>query len=237
MLLTARIYRNYPYMIIIVIYNFRSFLISSLSSVVSFVLILGFAYNSINAQSEGYDSRRFQADIIIGANFSQLDGDGIAGFDKAGLKVGLDISYPLSETKGWTLGLYYDQRGSSTRLIRTNVFDQVISLQYVSMPISVYSKSWWYEDFDRHKIKVYGSLIPARLFLSSSDNPTFDNETDNFKKWDLSLLVGFSYAIGRKASIRLSGERSVLKIFNIPNSDESGLQSYQLNVSYAYSFN
>lgn len=200
------------------------------------VVVSASSIASTFGQSEGYD-RGFQADIILGANFSQLDGDGIAGFNKAGIKAGLDISYPTSQTKGWSLGLYLDQRGSSTRLIRTNVFDQFIALQYLSIPISVYSKSWYHEDINRYKIKVYGSVVPARLFSSSSDNPSFDNETDSFKKWDISLLVGVSYGIGPSASLRLSVERSVLKIYRIPNSSETGLQSYQLNFSYAYSLN
>ena len=220
-------------MIIIVIYLFRTFLSSTLLLAFSITLC---SLESASAQSDGSD-RRFQADVVIGANFSQLDGDGISGFNKAGIKAGFDISYPTSSTKGWTLGLYLDQRGSSTSLIRTNVYDQFISLQYISIPISLYSKSWYHDDTDRYKIKIFGSVIPARLFASSSDNPSFDNETDNFKKWDLSFLVGVSYGVGRKASLRLSGERSILKIYRIPNSTESGLQSYQLNLSYAYSLN
>ena len=218
-------------MIIIVIYLFRTF---STSRLLLTLLIIMSSIMSISAQSEDTD-RRFEADIVIGANFSQLDGDGIAGFNKAGIKAGLDINYPTSQTKGWTLGLYLDQRGSSTRLIRTNVFDQFISLQYLSIPISVYSKSWWQDDINRYKIKVHGSIVPARLFASSSDNPSFDNETDSFKKWDVSLLVGVSYGLGPRASLRLSAERSMLKIYRIPNSTETGLQSYQLNFSYAYS--
>ncbi len=218
-------------MIIIIIYLFRTFFSSTLLLV--FSLVLG-SFQGTSAQSDVTD-RRFQADVVIGVNFSQLDGDGIAGFNKAGIKAGLDISYPTSATKGWTLGLYFDQRGSSTSLIRTNVFDQFIALQYLSMPISLYSKSWYQDDIDRYKVKVFGSIIPARLFSSSSDNPTFDNDVDNFKKWDVSFQVGVSYGIGRNASVRLAAERSILKIFRIPNSTETGLQSYQLNLSYAYS--
>lgn len=218
-------------MIIIVIYLFRTFFSSTILLAFSISLC---SLQGTSAQADGSD-RRFQADIVIGSNFSQLDGDGIAGFNKAGIKAGLDISYPTSSTKGWTLGLYFDQRGSSTSLIRTNVFDQFIALQYLSIPISLYSKSWYQDDTDRYKVKIYGSIIPARLFASSSDNPTFDNDVDNFKKWDVSFQVGVSYGIGRKASVRLAAERSVLKIFRIPNSTETGLQSYQLNLSYAYS--
>ena len=220
-------------MIIIIIYLFRTFSTSTL--LLALVVNIG-AIQLGTAQSDG-PQRRFEADIVVGSNFSQLDGDGIAGFNKVGIKAGLDISYPTSETKGWSLGLYLDQRGSSTRLIRTNVFDQFIALQYLSIPISIYSKSWWHDETNRYKVKVYGSFVPARLFASSSDNPSFDNETDSFKKWDMSFLIGISYGIGPRASLRISAERSVLKIYRIPNSSETGLQSYQLNFSYAYNLN
>ena len=179
----------------------------------------------------------FQADVRIGANFSQLDGDGLSGFDRIGLGAGIDIAYATSVNTSLSLGIHFDQRGSSTGLFSPSSSSQHIHLNYVALPISYVFHQWWYEDYDRYKIRLRAIINPARLIGVSSSHAQFDNATQSFKRWDLSLGAAVAYAVGPRASLELSLERSVLKIFEIPNSQASALQSYWFSFSYLYRLN
>jgi hypothetical protein len=189
--------------------------------------------NSGYGQSQGYTDHQFKADLIMGLNFSQLDGDGLFGFDKLGLRGGIGISYPLSKSKTVGIAILYDQRGSRSRA-RVGSNREFINLNYISLPLMLSTYSWWQDGTDYYKIRLSGSITPARLISTSSSIPSFDQATDQFKRWDLSLGLGVDYAFGRRHSVEIRIDRSVLRIYNIPNSDEDALQSYFLHLAYHY---
>jgi len=229
----ALIYDNYLYIKITVIYN--GFL-STLTSI-RLILCLFSCYLFAHFSYSQNQIQGFQAGLRLGANFSQLDGDGLSGFDRIGLGVGLDITYPTSVNTSFSLGIHFDQRGSSTGLFSSNASSQHIHLNYVALPISYVFHQWWYQEYDRHKIRVKLIANPARLIGVSSSHVLFDNATDSFKRWDLSLGVAVAYAVGPRASLELGIQRGILKIFEIPNSQESALQSYWFSFSYLYTIN
>jgi len=152
---------------------------------------------------------------------------------KIGLRAGLNISRRLSSKRSVALGLLYDQRGSSTGII-SRAGGQFITLNYISLPVSMSFHSWWQDDLQRHRIRVRASVITARLVQTKSSHADFDNATDRFKKWDIGLGIGVAYATGARGEILLNLERSLLKIYNIPNTGSAGLQSYLVNVGYGY---
>jgi len=229
----ALIYDNYLYIKISVIYyrlsrDITRFILTSCCLGVSLFASEVIAQNI---------SRGFIAEIRLGTNFSQLDGDGLSGFNRIGLLAGFDIIYPTSVNNSLSLGMSYDQRGSSTGIFSPNSISQRIHLTYVSLPIAYSFHQWWYEEYDRYKIRVKGIITPSRLLSTNSSHAMFDNATDSFKRWDISLGVAASYAIGPRASIQLSLERSLLKIYRIPSSQEAALQSYWISIGYLYQLN
>ncbi len=229
----ALIYDNYLYIKITVIYNGFLSVVTSIRLLLCLFTCYLFAHISYSQnQTQG-----FQAELRVGANFAQLDGDGLSGFDRIGLDVGLDIAYPTSVNTSLTLGLHFDQRGSSTGLFSSSASSQFIHLNYVSFPISYVFHQWWYEEYNRHKIRVKAIINPARLIGINSSHVLFDNATESFKRWDLSLGAAAAYAVGPRASFELGIQRSILKIFEIPSSQESALQSYWFSFSYLYTIN
>ncbi len=200
-------------------------------------MLTGFLLSVIqlDAQNSSYQ-KGFNAELLFGLNFSQLDGDRLSGFNKAGIRTGLQIGVPVTERNDISLGILFDQRGSRNNIFGTG-FNQHISLDYISFPLSLSHKSWMFEDMNRYKIRVYGSIIPARLFKIRSSHPDFNNATEKFKKWDLSIAVRLAYAIGTRSSLQLRLERSILKMYSIPNSNITGLQSYLISVQVGYILN
>jgi len=229
----ALIYDNYLYIKISVIYYRHLPFLTQIRLAIWCIGISLFAQKAV-AQNI---PQGFLAELKLSANFSQLDGDGLSGFRRIGLNTGFDISMSTSVNTSWSLGLQYEQRGSSTGVFSPNASGQHIHLNYVSLPFSYSFHQWWYPEYDRYKIKVKGIFTPARLLSTSSSHASFDNATDRFKRWDISLGLAAAYALGPRASLQLTLERSILKIYQIPNRDDSALQSYWFSFGYLYALN
>ena len=224
-------YDKYLYININVIYYRYVRFLTIFSRSLCYLSVILFALN-LSAQNQ---KKGFSAELMIGANFSQLDGDGLNGFDRVGAKAGIDIAYPTSVNMDWALGIYYEQRGSSSGIFFSGVTSQFIHLNYVALPISLRYGHWWYQDYDRYKITVAPRLTPARLLTTKSSHASFDNATEQFKEWDVSIGIEAIYAIGRNSNISLSIDRSLLKIYEIPNTQLSALQSYWISIGYRHS--
>ncbi len=108
-------------------------------------------------------SQQFLGSIIAGANISQVDGDEVYGFRKAGIHVGAAVSLPLDKKHHWTatMELLYSQKGSYRKYYVSNMCDSCppdlninkevpcnskikykLQLDYVEIPLTVH-----YEDF------------------------------------------------------------------------------------------
>ena len=226
-------YDNYLYIKINVIYN-RISLIAKKICVLStyYSLIL---YPNINVGQNLPEG--FQAEVILAANFAQLDEDGINGFDNLGIRTGIDISLSTFVNSGLSTGIHYEQRGSSTGLFSNSTFAESISLSYISFPITYMIYDWWREEKQRHTIKYAVGVLPARLIAVNSTIDTFDDNRENYNNWDFSLHLGVHYAIAKRGNLRLSLQRSLFKIYNDPNSDNTFLRSYWITIGYSHLLN
>lgn len=85
------------------------------------------------------DAQFFKAEIIGGANLSQVDGDETFGFKKIGLTGGVGVVAPLG--KNWALSLetLYSQKGSKLRQQRVDSLDGSyrLSLGYAEVPVMI----------------------------------------------------------------------------------------------------
>ncbi len=194
--------------------------------VVSLFALFAASWGHIAAQGPS-----FKGSLVLGLNASQLEGDNLSGFDKAGLHGGLRVE--TGEATGWALELLYNQKGSRSKS-STNppVASQRLTLHYLSLPVYYYFSEWAYEDYHKFKINIGPSL--NRLFGVSSSNSFFDNATEDFSDWDLAISGGVQYNIGPYLGVAAHYERSIMKIYSLPNSDLRGLQSYLLNFRLIY---
>jgi len=72
------------------------------------LLLLAFLFIGISS----LQAQTFQASVLLGTNFSQIDGDELQGFHKVGLNGGIRVVAKLNDR--WRIGpeILYSQRGA-----------------------------------------------------------------------------------------------------------------------------
>jgi len=112
------------------------------------ILITAFGLKSYAQQDSeplfGHDSEKiFFGGIVVGLNTAQVDGDGFAGFHKAGLNIGGMVIWRFSKLIGLGVEMLYSQKGS--RAVQ-NLYDPYgggfgkykIDLNYAEVPVLLY---------------------------------------------------------------------------------------------------
>ena len=96
---------------------------------------------SLQAQIQhGKDDDAFQlidAGLILGANFSQIDGDYLAGFNKLGLNGGAIAQINFNSNWSLSFELSYAQKGSATRPDPDLLNTYKLVLNYAEIPIAI----------------------------------------------------------------------------------------------------
>jgi len=144
--------------------------------------------NSLQAQ------QLFRAGFVGGFNFTQIDGDDVAGFDKIGLNTGFLVEIGLDEYERWSavMEILYSQKGSRSTI--TNFFiDFKISMDYAEIPLYIR-----YHDWTGGLTFGAGALIGRSVkskFVESGIDQTDSYFGGEFppKKWELGFLVDVSY--------------------------------------------
>lgn len=159
-----------------------------------------------------FDDRIFYGSLNLGANFSQVDGDGFSGYHKVGIAGGGTVYVRPFKSPPWnllagSLGIGYAQKGSHEASIRETtlgpaIFRYRMHLQYVDVPLLLHL------------------LLPGRFHYSAgisysrliSSNETSEDiniirispELFPFRRSDWSGIAGFGLRI--RESLFLSGQ-------------------------------
>lgn len=141
-------------------------------------LILLFALTTISLGAQ-----TFQGSAVVGANFSQIDGDDLLGFHQPGVNAGLRVVAVMGER--WRLGpeILYSQQGArrSNNSVNISRFDRV-RINTLEVPLMLYYKDW--------RLTAEAGLSFQRVFNSSAtdfqgeditEELTFDNNLFAFK--------------------------------------------------------
>lgn len=151
----------------------------------------------------------FRAGLIFGANGSQIDGDGFAGYNYLGFNAGGKVLIVLH--KNWQPGfeLLYSQKGSSenTDLL---AFQYKYSLDYVQIPVLLhyvdrrimFEVGASYNRLVRSKVKIAG--IPDDFFA------------EGFRKSDITLLGGMTFYLNPNKNFAVNAryEFSLMDSYN-----------------------
>ena len=142
------------------------------------------------------EDRFFFGGINLGGNFSQVDGDGYAGYHKVGFRGGAQVFGRVAPNLAASLGLFYAQKGSVEKtFIETSlgpaVFEYRMHLQYVEMPLQLhyfYGEKWVFNGGF-----AYGRLINATEEAASLYPIKIDPELYPFKRDEWSYMLGLGY--------------------------------------------
>ena len=155
---------------------------------------------SIQAQS-------FGGGIILGLSTSQVSGDHLGGFNKAGLLVGSFIDLQLSNMLRGQMEMTFIQKGSNNPKMNENSIPD-ISLSYVEVPLLLkYQQS--------STLAIEGGVETAFL-ISSSDNDMYGqisaNKTRKFNTTDIGVFIGIDYHIIPRLILNSRISNSILPI-------------------------
>jgi hypothetical protein len=171
----------------------------------SLLFILCFVIN-------GY-SQRFNGGVTLGLAATQISGDELSGFDKAGACAGGFVEYPLKgDTLRLQLQLYYIQKGSR-KPVNPNTNSYVtyrLALNYIEIPFFL---TYTF----RKKYVVDGGLALGVLFASSVSNqfgkyPPGDPNSRPFKPLELSFSLGIGYRVTNKLLLSIRNSNSLLPV-------------------------
>ena len=128
------------------------------------ILSCGFLTFSIQAQD-------FGGGVILGLSTSQVGGDNLAGFHKAGLLLGVFANKSITELLSFQMEMTYIQKGSNNPNMNNaehpNYSKQDISLSYIEVPLLLQ-----YHQSD--KLKIEGGVLTLTRAVEQSVKVTLD---------------------------------------------------------------
>lgn len=180
-----------------------------------FILIglLFLLFSFANAQ------KRFKAGLAGGLVTSQIDGDGYAGYNKAGLQGGAFVGTRLSTRWSGLFEITYIQKGS--RKIphpdRGDFLEYKCKLDYIEVPV-IFKYDFSFTDSisqGRLNFGLFGGLA-AGVLVNSEESDAAGVLTGGtpFNKGELSYLLGLAYSLSEHVGFEIRTEYSVLPVRN-----------------------
>ena len=199
------------------------------------LLFCGFLSLSIKAQN-------FGGGLILGFSTSQVGGDNLAGFNKAGLLIGAYGNKSISELLSFQMVMTFIQKGSNNPKMNdsehSNYLKEDISSSYIEVPLLLqYHQS--------NKLKIEGGVQLAYLINGyyndiNGEIPTYS--VNPFRKNDFGLLLGIDYKYSKNISLNTRLSNSILPIgtedYDLVNSYNSSRKGkYNSVLSFAIHYN
>ena len=159
-----------------------------------FVVVL-YCPGSAWAQSNLYEESPFSfyGGFVAGANLTQVDGDDIAGYNKAGLNVGGIMYAKFSKNFALSMEILYSQKGSRltgavTMPSGITFTDCRVNLNYAEVPVMI-------NLIDKHKSNFgvglsYSRLASSTEYIATQPGQPFDMNAYPFSKDDLNIIAG-----------------------------------------------
>jgi len=181
--------------------------ISKIVFVTLLVVITCSAHKTVQGQ------QRFKAAAVLGGNFSQIDGDDIAGYDKLGLSGGFKVDYPVRDNVDASLEMLYNAKGSTPNFAGS----LGLTMQYLDVPLTISIKDWYQAEADYHKVSAHAGLSLGYLFGVSSSNPSFSNDLSNYNQVDFGYLLGVSYRFTKRLGLTIRHTRAFTNLLATPD--------------------
>ncbi|MCF8236867.1 MAG: PorT family protein [Saprospiraceae bacterium] len=190
-------------------------------------------------QADAQD-RRFKAGILFGLNASQITGDDLWGYNKAGLNLGFRINTVIKPRIDVSMDILYSQRGSQSAFSFNN--GQLLNrynLHYIEVPIIFHYKDWEIE-VDKtsfYRMDFQAGLAYGRLFRARAVANPFEGREDLLNENDISWIIGAGYHASQHHSFHFRYTSSINLLFNdLEALNAKALRGFFLTLHYLYTF-
>ena len=170
----------------------------------------------------------FKGGIEGGIMGTQVDGDTLSGYDKAGIRIGGFIEREINEKISMQFSMLYVQKGSKGDRNADELSSYYeINLHYIDMPLTaIYN----------HKSGVFGEAGVALGYLftaKEAGNNEFGqyikDENPEFKRFEFSYHLGIGYRLFPYTSVHAQFSYSLFKIRGKYQSQVFGIRAGQYN--------
>lgn len=181
-----------------------------------FLLFLTFALHG-RAQSDFFlgEPKVFTGGLVLGANFTQVDGDDYFGYHRVGLNVGGIVYTHFTRSFGVSMELLYSQKGSrgediiESPAIGTYVTKCFMNLNYVEVPVTLH---YTYHRYDAEVGLSYAYLVKSDEWVLADQPVNIDPVVNAFNKTDLEYIFGLSGRIYQKLYANVRFQYSITSI-------------------------
>jgi len=158
---------------------------------------LAFAQSSSQPVYLTNETYRFFGGLVAGCNFTQVDGDTYAGFNKVGINAGALVYVRLNEVLGFSIEFNYTEKGShgvgttASPALGSYVSDYKLKLNYVEVPFMLHiltNRRFHYEAG-----VSYAQLLNFSETYYGDPGMPIDPNVFYFHKTDICGLAGFCY--------------------------------------------
>lgn len=173
-------------------------------------------------------SQDFNAGIQFGITATQVTGDQLSGFNKAGLFGGVYVNRPLGNIGEGQFEINFIQKGSrkNARPDKGDYESYLLRLNYVEVPVMYRFRL---KNFLRIETGVmFAYLINSKEF-DIQGQVTPDPTVNGFKKLDFSAFAGLNYKINDNLALSIRYSYSVLAIRPKPQTVTYRYNSGQFN--------
>lgn len=163
---------------------------------------------------EVLNAQLIKAVLPVGLNFTQVDGDEVAGYNKVGLNTGVGAMIDLDESENWEIGfeILYNRLGSKSTAIQSRDllggFDLKLQYDYVSIPILVN-----YKDIGNGYLGagiMISRLVNAKRFENKIQVPNIES----LKSMDYGVFGQLGFVFSPNFRVTLRAGYSAVKFFN-----------------------
>jgi hypothetical protein len=157
-------------------------------------------------------SQKFHGGLFAGIAASQISGDQLSGFNKAGIYAGGFTNYYFTEKSALELEIYFIQKGShkSQRPKNNDYSAYNLNLQYVEMAILYqwhFSKRFYLETGP-----ALGVILNT-LAVEKDENGIVPNYSrPRFNQFDLCVIAGLGVNISEHFKANIRGENSIIPV-------------------------
>ncbi|MDC1063144.1 porin family protein [Flavobacteriales bacterium] len=162
-------------------------------------------------------SQEFNAGISAGISTSQISGDNLAGFNKAGIILGGFVNRKINNLLMVQMEIIYIQKGSSNPNQNINNLAD-IHLDYIEIPLLAIIKN-------SEKLSFEGGVHCSALIDGYYKDlyGELENQT-SFDSFELGAIIGISYNLSSKISLNTRLSNSI-----IPIAEHASGQTYKFN--------
>jgi hypothetical protein len=186
------------------------------------------------AYAQYNDDQVFYGGIVLGTNFTQVDGDNFAGYHKVGINGGLIVYAKVAENLAASMELLYSQKGAraGNNQLPARAFDQSTIFTKFSSKLNYAEIPLMLNYFDGRKSNFgggfsYSQLVTSKESYTSGSGAVYDKNAINypFRKYDLNFLVNGNVSLTKGLFFNLRFAYSLISIRSLKNRPITAAQS------------